>query len=71
MVTNFVFNNKLRLCYMYHQEEDYTDTLYLKSARQVVLSREKCVKLLPSLNKGYICASADKQHSQDLGYAAV
>lgn len=56
---------------MCHQEEDYTDTLYLKSARQVVLTRERCLRMLPSLNKGYICATGDKRHLQEHGYAAV
>lgn len=72
MVTNLVFYYKLnRLYYVCHQEEDYTDTLYLKSARQVVLTRERCLNYLPYLHKGYLCATGDNQHPEEYGYAAV
>ncbi|XP_026314435.1 chymotrypsin-1-like [Hyposmocoma kahamanoa] len=52
-------------------EKLYTPTLYLKWTRQVVLSRRRCLRLVPNLNNGYFCATGDVKHETDYGYAAV
>lgn len=60
-----------RLCCMCHQEKLNKPTLYLKWTRQVVLSRKRCLILVPNLNNGYFCATGDVKHEADYGYAAV
>lgn len=55
---------------LYRQEKLNTDTIFLKTTKQKVWSRNQCKNMLPQLDEGFICGTGDRK-AKDFGYAAV
>lgn len=69
MDTNQIIPEVAKL-FLYRQENLNTDTIFLKTAKQRVWSRNQCKTMLPHLELGFFCGTGEKK-TRDFGYAAV